>query len=98
MTQLLAGLIAHEDIPPFLYWEARYRDDVRGGEFSLSTLKAILVLAHLVGAEHMSIMDIAKQLQVGPSVIHRYLSTLQVLGIVEQDPETRKYRLASQVT
>jgi biotin operon repressor len=95
MTQLLAGLIVPEDIPPFPYWEARYWGEVRASEFSLSTLKAVLVLAHLVGGEYLSLIDIAKRLQMGSSAIHRYLSTLRILGIVEQDPETRKYRLAS---
>jgi hypothetical protein len=95
MPQLLAGLVAHEEIPPFPYWEARYREDVRGGQFSLSTLKAILVLAHLVGGQPLGIIDIADRLQMGSSAIHRYLGTLQILGLVEQDPKSRKYRLAS---
>ncbi len=95
MPQLLAGLVAREEILPFPYWEERYREDVRGGQFSLSTLKAILVLAHLVGGEHLGIIDIAERLQMGSSAIHRYLGTLKILGLVEQDPKTRKYWLAS---
>jgi hypothetical protein len=95
MPQLLAGLVAREEIPPFPYWEALYREDVRGGQFSLSTLKAILVLVHLVGGEHLGIVDIANRLQMKSSAIHRYLGTLQILGLVEQDPKSRKYWLAS---
>lgn len=93
LPQLFAGLVG-EEIPPFPYWEALYREDVRGGQFSLSTLKAILVLAHLVGGERLGIIDIANRLQMGPSSIHRYLGSLQILGLVEQDPKTRKYWLA----
>lgn len=95
ISQLLAGLVAREKIPPFPHWEARYREDVRGGQFSLSTLKAILVLAHLVGGERVGVTDIAARLQMQSSAIHRYLGTLQILGLVEQDPKTRKYWLAS---
>jgi hypothetical protein len=95
MPQLLAGLVAREEIPPFPYWEAHYREDVRGGQFSLSTLKAILVLAHLAGGEQLGLIDIADRLRMGASGIHRYLGTLRILGLVEQDPKSRKYRLAS---
>jgi DNA-binding MarR family transcriptional regulator len=94
MPELLAGLVAREEIPPFPHWEARYRKDVRGGQFSLSTLKAMLVLAHLADGEQLGIIDLATRLQMGSSAIHRYLGTLQILGLVEQDPKTRKYWLA----
>ncbi len=95
MPQLLTGLVARDEIPPFPYWEKRYREDVKGGQFSLSTLKAMLVLAHLVDGEHLGIIDLAERLQMGASAIHRYLATLQLLELVEQDPKSRKYRLAS---
>ncbi len=95
MSKLLAGLVAREEIPPFPYWEARYREDVRGGQFSLSTLKAMLVLAHMASGEGVGITNLAERVQMRTSAIHRYLGTLQILGIVKQDLKTRKYRLAA---
>ena len=94
MPELLAGLLAREEIPPFPYWEELYREDARGGEFSLSILKGLLVLAYLLSGEPVGVIYLATRLQLGPSATHRYLSTFVLLGLVEQDPKTRKYRLA----
>jgi DNA-binding IclR family transcriptional regulator len=45
--------------------------------------------------EHQSfgITDLARRTELLPSDVHRLLASLRVCGYVEQDPETRKYRL-----
>lgn len=94
MLEVLAGRFAREKIPPFPYWEKRYRQNARGSEFLLSTLKGLLVFAHLLGGEPVGVTDLAARLQLKPSAIHRYLGTLLILGLAQQHPKTRKYRLA----
>jgi Fic family protein len=39
--------------------------------------------------------ELAKSLDMSASSAHRYLNTLVHLGLVEQDPATRRYRLAT---
>ena len=45
--------------------------------------------------EHQSygITDLARRTELLPSDVHRILASLRIFGYVEQDPETRKYRL-----
>jgi IclR family transcriptional regulator, KDG regulon repressor len=45
--------------------------------------------------EHQSfgITDLARRTELLPSDVHRLLASLRTFGYVEQDPETRKYRL-----
>jgi IclR family acetate operon transcriptional repressor len=45
--------------------------------------------------DHQShgITDLARRTELLPSDVHRILASLRILGYVEQDPETRKYRL-----
>jgi hypothetical protein len=38
--------------------------------------------------------ELARVLGMNPSTAHRYVSTLVAVGLVEQDPDTRRYRLA----
>jgi hypothetical protein len=39
--------------------------------------------------------DIAERLDMRHSTAHRYVTTLVVLGLLEQDPRTRRYSLAA---
>jgi DNA-binding MarR family transcriptional regulator len=60
---------------------------------SRSTLRALLVLDALPadGGER-ELTDIARQLDVSASTTHRYIHTWMALGLVEQDPRSRRYR------
>lgn len=62
---------------------------------SRSLLRGFMVLACFPddGAAR-SVTDIADELGMGISTVHRYVSTLVEVGVVERDPVTRQYRLA----
>ncbi len=95
LVALLSGLIASREIAPIHVWEERSREAAAGSQFSVSLVKGILILAHIVGGELMSVNDVAADLQMSASTAHRYFHTLRILGLVEQDSVTRKYRLAA---
>jgi IclR helix-turn-helix domain len=68
-------------------------DDVR---FSRSLLRALMVLAsYPADGTARSVSDVAKQLGMGISTAHRYTSTFAEVGVLERDPASRQYRLAS---
>jgi DNA-binding IclR family transcriptional regulator len=73
---------------------ARYRmlqDDRR---LSRSLLAGLLVLSCFPreGAD-LGIKDISEQLELNTSTVHRYVVTLMAAGLLERDPDTRRYRL-----
>jgi hypothetical protein len=60
---------------------------------SRSTCRALLVLLSLsVNNSFHEVTEIAKQLGLSPSTTHRYIRTWVALGLLEQDPESRRYR------
>jgi hypothetical protein len=65
-------------------------DDVR---YSHSLLKALLVLAAFPthGAE-LALKDVAGQFDWSRSATHRYVATWTALGVLERNPESRRYR------
>lgn len=68
-------------------------DDPR---FSRSLLRALMVLAsYPADGSARSVSDVAKQLGMGISTAHRYTSTFAEVGVLERDPVSRRYRLAS---
>ena len=68
-------------------------DDAR---FSRSLLRALMVLAsYPADGSDRSVSDVAKQLGMGISTAHRYTSTFAEVGVLERDPASRRYRLAS---
>jgi hypothetical protein len=68
-------------------------DDIR---FSRSLLRALMVLAsYPTDGSTRSVSDIAKQLGMGISTAHRYTSTFAEVGVLERDPASRQYRLAT---
>lgn len=61
---------------------------------SRSTLTGLLVLACFSppGTERR-VSDVAEQVQLTRSTAHRFIKTFQAAGLMEQNPDTRMYRL-----
>lgn len=64
--------------------------------FSHSLLIGLEVLTcfPLDGTER-GVADVAEQLNMNNSTVHRYMSTLLRIGLLERNPDTRWYRVAS---
>ena len=61
---------------------------------SRSLLLGLLVLgAFPTDGEALAVSDIAARLGLSPSTTHRYMSTLLAVGLLEQDPRSRRYRV-----
>lgn len=69
----------------------------RAGEETVSGLKsvgsALDVLECFATDGDLGVSDIARRLGIAKSTAHRLLQTLTTRGLVEQDPETGRYRL-----
>ena len=64
------------------------------GSMVRSIAVAFKLLDTMVRAgEPMRITEIARQLGEGKAKVHRHLSTLRALGVVEQEKTSEKYRL-----
>lgn len=64
------------------------------GRLSRSLIQGLLLLASFPHDEsYLANADIASELGMSPSTTHRYVSTLMAVGLLEQDPATRRYRL-----
>jgi DNA-binding IclR family transcriptional regulator len=86
MSLLLSGLM---DVRGAI---ASGRDDSR---LSGSLLCGLLLLASLPSdGSYMSLTELARSSGRSTSTVHRYLSTLLAVGLIERDPATRQYRLA----
>ena len=63
------------------------------GEVSRSVLRALLVLAAFpYDGTYRALVEVARELGYNPSTTHRYVSTWLAVGLLEQDPRSRKYR------
>lgn len=62
--------------------------------FSRSLLAGLVVLASFPDGGYLGNLEVARRLDMSPSTAHRYLSTLVVAGLLERNPDTRRYRLA----
>jgi hypothetical protein len=73
---------------------ARYRMLQDNRRLSRSLLAGLLVLSCFPpeGVD-LGIKDISEQLDLNTSTVHRYVVTLGAAGLLERDPETRRYRL-----
>jgi hypothetical protein len=73
---------------------SRYRDLQGNRRLSRSLLAGLLVLSCFPpeGVD-MGIKDISEQLDLNTSTVHRYVLTLVAAGLLERDPDTRRYRL-----
>ncbi len=72
----------------------RYRGLQGNRRLSRSLLAGLLVLSCFSpeGTE-LGIKDISDQLELNSSTVHRYVATLLAAGLLERDPDTRRYRL-----
>jgi IclR helix-turn-helix domain len=73
---------------------SRYRVLQENRRLSRSLLAGLLVLSCFPpeGLD-MGIKDISEQLELNTSTVHRYVLTLVAAGLLERDPDTRRYRL-----
>jgi len=62
-------------------------------QLSQSLLRGLAILS-CFGPDRpwRAIKDLAKELGMSPSTTHRYVKTLRVIGLLEQNPTTRAYR------
>ena len=72
----------------------RYRDLQTNRRLSRSLLAGLLVLSCFPPeGMDIGIKDISQQLELNTSTVHRYVLTLVAAGLLERDPDTRRYRL-----
>jgi DNA-binding MarR family transcriptional regulator len=65
---------------------------------SRSLLSGLLVLACFpLDGTQLGVAQLARRLHMSPSATHRYISTLLAAELLERDPDTRRYRLASKL-
>jgi hypothetical protein len=66
---------------------------------SRSVLRALLVLAAFpLDGAYRALADVAKELGYNASTAHRYVGTWLAIGLLEQDPKSRRYRRTSPST
>lgn len=74
----------------------RYRDLQGNRRLSRSLLAGLMVLSCFsLGDADLGIKEISERLGLNSSTVHRYVATLLAAGLLERDPDTRRYRLAS---
>jgi colicin import membrane protein len=73
---------------------AKYRALQGNRRLSRSLLSGLLVLSCFTpeGID-LGIKDISEELDLNASTVHRYVLTLVAAGLLERDPNTRRYRL-----
>lgn len=89
----LLGGSALRDSPAHQVLSARYRALQDNRRLSRSLLAGLLVLSCFSSYDgDLGIKDISEQLDLNTSTVHRYVVTLVAAGLLERDPETRRYR------
>lgn len=58
-----------------------------------TVIKLCRVMEQFQKRQSLGIADLARRAELRPSDVHRLLTSLRVFGYIEQDPETREYRL-----
>jgi IclR helix-turn-helix domain len=88
MSVLLSGPLDASDL---IEAALKQMDDVR---LSRSLLFGLLLLAVFpADGSYLGVVEIARMLELSASTVHRYVTTLVAVGLLERDPTTRKYRL-----
>jgi hypothetical protein len=73
-----------------------YPTQMEDRRLSRSLLSGLLVLSCFSpDGEYLGIAELARMLDMNTSTTHRYITTLLAVGLLERDPATRRYRLAS---
>lgn len=91
-TPSVFGLLAGGDVSP-----RTLLGDPENARLSHSLLCGLALLVRFdVGGEERGINEVANELDMSPSSAHRFASTLRAAGLLERNPQTRKYRVASQ--
>jgi DNA-binding transcriptional ArsR family regulator len=95
-STLLSGLDAGADAPLSASVDELLKlADADERRLSRSLLSGLLVLACFpLDGTQMGVAELARRLDMSPSATHRYISTLVAAGLLERDPQTRRYRLA----
>ncbi len=92
VSGLLRGMAQSGDLA------ARYAALSESPRLSRSLLLGLLVLATFpADGSSLAVTDVAGKLGMSPSTTHRYMTTLLAVGLLEQDPRTRRYRLPAVV-
>lgn len=71
---------------------ARASGLVDEARLSRSLVIGLYLLASLASADWCALSEIAARAGLSTSTTHRYVATLVAVGLVEQDPESRRYR------
>jgi hypothetical protein len=73
---------------------SRYEALSDSPRLSRSLLLGLLVLASFPpDGDSLAVTDVAARLGMSPSTTHRYMTTLLAVGLLDQDPRTRRYRV-----
>jgi IclR helix-turn-helix domain len=95
LAALLAGRVSRYGIPPIAVWEEHAQGATIESRFSLALVRGLLLLAHLASGQPARLKDLAVELNLAPSTTRTYLRTLLIARLIEQDPDTRLYKLAT---
>jgi hypothetical protein len=88
VSSLLRGLVEKGATAP------TFKELAKSPRMSRSLLLGLLVLACFpADGGALAVTDVAARLEMSPSTTHRYLTTLLAVGLLEQDPRTRRYRV-----
>lgn len=88
VASLLRGLTEDDTLA------SRYEALSESPRLSRSLLLGLLVLATFPeDGGSLAVTDVATRLGMSPSTTHRYMTTLLAVGLLEQDPRTRRYKL-----
>jgi predicted transcriptional regulator len=69
-------------------------EQLENSRLSRSLLQGLLLLAAFpADGSHLGIAEISRTLGMNASTVHRYVSTLLEVGLLERDQTTRQYRL-----
>lgn len=75
---------------------SHYRSLQGNRRLSRSLLAGLLVLSCFSpDGPELGIKEISERLELNSSTVHRYVATLLAAGLLERDPDTRRYRLLS---